>query len=87
MMQKKSECKEDTQRHTLAKARCSDLGIPDLLCFFMKNRLALLFLPCVEKINTGNLNPNRSNEVRRCEAWPYGLRKFDNSNHLEFQCV
>lgn len=71
-------------KHTLSKARCSDLGVPDLLCFFMKNRLALLVLLCVVKINTGNSNPKRSSEVRRCEAWPYGLRKFDNSNHLEF---
>lgn len=41
---------------------------------------------CVERINMGNSNPNRSSEVRGCDAWPYGLREFDNSNHLEF-CV
>lgn len=39
----------------------------------------------VEKINTGNSNPNGSSEVRGCEAaWPYGLTKFDTSNHLKF---
>lgn len=42
---------------------------------------------CVEKINTGNTNPNGSSEVRGCEAWPYGLTKFDNSKSFQVQCV
>lgn len=48
-----------------------------------KEQVCTAVTVCVERINTGNSNPNRSSEVR-CEARPSGLGKFDDSNHLKF---
>ena len=60
-------------------------GSPVLL--YEEQACTVVSTVCVEKINTGNWTPNGSSEkVRECDAWPYGLREFDNSNHLEF-CV